>query len=460
MESSFADELVEKQEANFAFKNGDLEIIPEKIGQTFDYVKALEDTAGQIIRLSSQDINLRVIEDRPLFTADILEKDKDSILALKEKGPIKFIYEDSTWNIANETWRSWLTLKFDKNIQRIGFSTEAIKEYIDSNKIGESINREVRNAKFDVSDGRVTEFVSSRSGRRAGMDKILIDLENIIDSEEDVAMEIEIVVEIVQPELGVADVNDFGIVELLGTGHSNFAGSPSNRVHNITVGANTLNGILIEPGQEFSLIGALGDIDGESGYKQELVIKGNETIPEYGGGLCQIGTTLFRSTLATGLDITERRNHSYRVSYYEPAGTDATIYSPWPDYKFKNDTAHHLLLQTRIEGVDIYFDFWGTSDGRVATTTYPVIYNIVSPPPKKIIKTTDLEPGREKCTERAHNGADAKFDYSVTYADGKEVMEETFLSHYRPWQEVCLLGVTEEELLAEQASSTEDGAEE
>jgi len=62
--------------------------------------------------------------------------------------------------------------------------------------------------------------------------------------------------------------------------------------------------------------------------------------------------------------------------------------------------------------------------------------------------------GQEKCTERAHNGADAKFDYTVYHSDENEPRQETFYSHYIPWQEVCLLGVTEEELLAEQASST------
>lgn len=457
LSDNFADTLSEKKEANFEFRGDTLEIIPEQIGQTFDYKKALDVTEKQIVSLSSQDIDLEVIEDKPLFTAEVLERDKDKILALKEKGPIILTYQDNHWNIANSTWREWLTLKFDDGVQRVGFSDELVADYINSGDIGEVINVEVRNAKFNVDNGRVTEFVSSVPGKKSNFGKLINDLENILDS--DGPMEIDIEVEVIEPEVAVGDINDLGIVELIGRGTSNFIGSPPNRIHNIGVGAATLNGTLIEPGQEFSLIKALGNIDGESGYKQELVIKGDKTIPEYGGGLCQIGTTFFRGALDTGLDITERRNHSYRVSYYEPAGTDATIYNPWPDFKFRNDTSHHILIQTRIEGYDIYFDFWGTPDGRVVEVGDPVVYNIVAPPEKKIIKTTDLDPGKEKCTERAHNGADAKFDYSVTYADGREAHEETFYSHYVPWQEVCLLGVTEEELLAEQeanSTSTED----
>ena len=59
----------------------------------------------------------------------------------------------------------------------------------------------------------------------------------------------------------------------------------------------------------------------------------------------------------------------------------------------------------------------------------------------------DLEPGEEKCTERAHYGADADFDYTVSFPDGT-AREETFFSHYIPWQEVCLIGMTDEEIAA------------
>ena len=149
---------------------------------------------------------------------------------------------------------------------------------------------------------------------------------------------------------------------------------------------------------------------------------------------------LFRSAVDTGLQITERRNHSYRVSYYEPAGTDATIYDPAPDFKFRNDTAKHIYINAYIIGTEITFEFWGTNDGREVKVDKPSIYNIVQPPPTKLIETLDLAPGKKKCTESAHAGADAHFATTITYADGR-VREETFRSHYRPWQAVCLIGV-------------------
>ena len=176
-------------------------------------------------------------------------------------------------------------------------------------------------------------------------------------------------------------------------------------------------------------------------------------MPEFGGGLCQVGTTMFRAVIACGLPVTMRRNHSYRVVYYEPAGTDATIYDPWPDFRFINDLPTYILIQAKISGDTLSFEFWGTKDGRLVETTKSTIYNIVKPEPTKVIETLDLKPGEKKCTEHAHNGADAYFDYKVTYADDT-VKEKRFSSHYVPWQEVCLLGVEKLSAPPETATST------
>jgi len=144
----------------------------------------------------------------------------------------------------------------------------------------------------------------------------------------------------------------------------------------------------------------------------------------------------------SGLPITERRNHSYRVGYYEPAGTDAAIYDPWPDLKFINDTNNYLLLQTRIEGDNLIFDFFGTSDNRRVEITEPVIYNIKTPFSTKYIETENLDPGEKKLLEHAHNGADAYFIRTIIWPEqtNKEVVQETWQAHYVPWQEVYLIG--------------------
>jgi len=307
-----------------------------------------------------------------------------------------------------------------------------------SEKIAPSVNIKPVDARFEIKDNRVVEFTSSVDGLRIDSQKTIAKLRSDFLAGD--AKTVELATEAAKSSVKTENVNQLGIKEIIGIGHSNFSGSPKNRIHNIKTGAAAINGTLVAPGEEFSTNKTLGDVTAETGYLPEMTIKGDKTVPEYGGGLCQVGTTLFRGALESGLPITARRAHSYRVSYYEPAGTDATIYGPWPDLRFLNDTGSHILIQSRIDGNDIYFEFWGTKDGRIVEKTDPTIYNIVKPPPTKLIESTDLPVGQKKCTERSHNGADAYFDYKVTYPD-ETVKEERFKSHYVPWQEVCLIGV-------------------
>ena len=288
----------------------------------------------------------------------------------------------------------------------------------------------------------MVEFAPSRPGRDLNLEKTRESWEEDLIVKQ--GSELSLTVEVKPANGDIAELNDLGIRQILGIGKSNFTGSPPNRRHNIKVGADSLDGILIAPGEEFSLLKALGAIDAKAGYLPELVIKGNKTVPEYGGGLCQIGTTIFRATLASGLPVTARRNHSYAVTYYNDAkgrpGTDATIYNPSPDYKFKNDTDNYVLIHTRIEGDDLYFEFWGAPDGRRAEQSETRVWDRISPGPTKFIETLDLKPGVKKCTERPHAGIKAAFDYKIIYPDGREDAT-TFSSTYRPWQEVCLIGV-------------------
>lgn len=432
-------------------------IAKEKFGEVIDYQKGFSELKNKLAKLNNSPIYLQSRPSQPkIYEKDCLNIEPKA-QGLINKAPLILQYEDKEWLIEKGKLVEWLILKLNNQTDPqdkivVGIDFEKAGTYLDE-ILASEINIEPIDAKFEIKDSRVTEFQASQDGRELSIPKNTELIENnLLDGVE--FENIELIVNIIKSKIKTENINDLGIKEIIGIGESNFSGSPANRIHNIGVGADSLDGILIKPEEEFSLLTALGEINAETGYLPELVIKDNKTIPEYGGGLCQIGTTMFRAALATGLPITMRRNHSYRVGYYEPAGTDATIYDPWPDFKFINDTPKHIVIQSRIEGNDLYFDFWGTNDGRIVEQTDPVIYNIVSPGSTKLIETLDLEPGKKKCTESAHNGADAHFDYKITHANS-EIFEKRYTSHYVPWQAVCLIGVeklTEEEI----ASSTEE----
>lgn len=216
-----------------------------------------------------------------------------------------------------------------------------------------------------------------------------------------------------------------GIREVVTVGESDFSGSPENRRHNISVGIRRFNGALIPRGAEFSFGAILGPVSAATGYREELVILGERTMPDFGGGLCQVSTTAYRGAWLAGFPITQRKNHSYAVSYYAPPGTDATVYPPRIDLRFVNDSPGSLLLQTLIQGNRAYFITYGTRDGRRADLFGPVIWDWSPPPPDRIEETTEIPPGTERKLGDAHPGLRAAWVRRVTSADGTETVEET-----------------------------------
>ncbi|MFA5134928.1 MAG: VanW family protein [Patescibacteria group bacterium] len=426
-------------DASLVIEEGDhISITPEQGGQAFDYEAIVQSAVANLGSLANRTVTVQLEPDFPRITQSAAASAMNLVQQTLDAAPFVVAYEDYRWAITEEQVRIWLEFAYADSAVTVELDRDELETFL--GPIAAEIDIETREAKFAMENGKVLEFQPSRNGR-----ELLIEdsIARINEKIRQVGIgDIDLMVEVTEPVVTTEHVNNFGIRELIGEGQSNFSGSPKNRRHNITVGAGALNGILIEPGKEFSLVGALGKIEASTGYLPELVIKGNKTVPEYGGGLCQIGTTAFRAALDAGFPITERTNHSYRVSYYEPAGTDATIYDPKPDFKFINDTEHYVLFTTEIDGNDLTFRFYGTADGRAVEQTQPSIFNLVRPGDTKLVETTDLAPGEKKCTERAHTGADAEFTRTITYVTGEQKVE-TFRSHYKPWQEVCLVGVEE-----------------
>ncbi len=426
----------------------------ERIGKIFHFNKII-DELHEALRVSAYKVfYLELESEYPRYNKVAFLPFLEEANVLLEELPVVFVFEDKKWTIGPDEFGPWIILDLAEQKFSLAINGEAFQKFFAPIKA--EIDIRPQNAKFQIQDGKVTTFLPSISGRELDLPRTKSMLEEQLVKKQftDITLETREVF----PEVTNENANDLGIKEIIGIGHSNFKGSPKNRRHNIAIGAKAVNGTLIAPDEEFSLLRVLGEIDKESGYLPELVIKGNRTIPEYGGGLCQIGTTTLRATMASGLPVLERQNHSYSVSYYLEnglPGTDATIYPPHPDMKFQNDTGHYILIQTRIEGDDLYFEFWGMKDGRVSTRTKPNVWDVVSPPETKIIESEDLSPGVKKCTEKSHKGMKAKFDYTVKYSSGEEKIQ-TFYSTYRPWQAVCLVGV---EKLSEEENVSKENVE-
>lgn len=243
------------------------------------------------------------------------------------------------------------------------------------------------------------------------------------------------------------ELRKHGIKEIIAIGESNFAGSSWARRKNISVAANLYNGVIVPRGKIFSFNDILQDVSQERGFVEELVIKGNKTEKEYGGGVCQVSTTVFRAAFMGGLDIRRRRSHSYAVPYYKPHGLDATIYLEVQDFKFKNDTGSDILMQTVIdnENDDIKFVFYGTNDNREIQIEGPFISDYKRAPESIVEKTDQLPPGERYLASYAHDGFFARWKRVVT-KNGEDPEVELLNSSYRAWPARILEGVDPQEL--------------
>jgi vancomycin resistance protein YoaR len=259
--------------------------------------------------------------------------------------------------------------------------------------------------------------------------------------------QVELVVDYQPGEFVSSDGRDLGLKDLLGTGYSKFVGSSNARIFNVKKGLDIFNNIILAPGETLSFNSMLGDVTVAAGWKEELVIKegGKKTVPEAGGGLCQVSTTTYRALIESGLEVSERRAHSYLVSYYvgdnDPrSGIDATIYPGSQDLVFKNDTSNYILFQTDITATEAFVRIYGTSDGRAVKLEGPIKSGYVSPGSAILVPTTDLPAGKTKITKAAHNGRTVRWEQYITYADGR-VEKNDIISVYKAIPAEGLIGV-------------------
>lgn len=247
----------------------------------------------------------------------------------------------------------------------------------------------------------------------------------------------------ITPQVTEANLHDLGINELVAVGKSDFTGSAAYRIQNIGVGMNILNGILIAPDEEFSFNENIGSIDAKNGFVEGYAIIQNRTQLEFGGGICQDSTTLYRAVFWAGLPITERWGHSFYISWYDkygPTGMDATIFTGGPDLKFKNDTGHWLLLEswsdpkTAVAQVALY----GTKLDRKVDLSQQITDRQPAPTEPVYVADPKQPRGTIKQTDKARGGMTIDIYRTIT-ENGVRRAPELFRTKFRPWPNIYVV---------------------
>lgn len=233
------------------------------------------------------------------------------------------------------------------------------------------------------------------------------------------------------------------IKDVLGTFHTSYSSSGSNRSGNVANGTKLIDGAVLYPDEEFSVYNAVSPFTEANGYYMAGSYLNGQVVESFGGGICQVSTTLYNAVLLAELDVVERYNHSMIVSYVDPSA-DAAIAGTYKDFKFKNNTEAPIYIEGYTSSdKKIYFTIYGqeTRD----TASRKVAYE------SKVIQTK--EPGDPKITtdssmalgtystSSAHTGYVAEL-YKIVTVDGVET-ERTLVnkSTYQASPQTIVVGI-------------------
>jgi len=225
-------------------------------------------------------------------------------------------------------------------------------------------------------------------------------------------------------------------VTMLGTWTTHYTPQLSNgNGVNIQIPTRTIDGYVVQPGEKFDFLTAIGPITSPPYEAGGALVHGQ--IKEdsiIGGGMCSVSTTLFNAALRFGLPIWARDNHSLYISRY-PMGLDATVWMTDKKNRqtmgFVNDTGYPLVIRGINSPGAVTFEIFGVDDGRTVTLSEAVVENTVKPDFQLWEYTDDLAPGRRSKYNDAYNAFDSSVVRTVYNKAGEVVLEETYKSHYK-----------------------------
>jgi vancomycin resistance protein YoaR len=360
-------------------------------------------------------------------------------------GPLTLRHADNSWTWEPAKLAELLAPKIDNGRMTVDIDPDRLAKAI--KKLAQVVDSGSVEPRLAFRNGKVKIVQPGETGWRIKQNEAAAAISETLHLAK---REIVLPVEQLTPQVTAKTLPELGIFELVGEGKSSFAGSAAYRITNIKAGAARLNGVLIPPGSEFSFNTQLGAVDETNGFVKGYAVIGQRTQLEWGGGVCQDSTTVYRAAFWAGLPITERHGHPFYISWYDDfsfpddagPGMDATIFTGVLDLKFLNDTGHWLLMEASTDdnAQVLTVRLYGTKPNRTVIAKGPEI-NRVIPAPSEPVFVTDasLPAGTVKQTDHARKGMDIVV-YRVISENGVQKTPETFFTRFKAWPDVFVKG--------------------
>ena len=297
---------------------------------------------------------------------------EDKVLRIVKGGDLFMVETDEVYNRVLEALE-----KGEHEISCVRQLDEnADVEDVDLEKLHDEVCGEPENASYDTEKKEVVEG-------KPGVEFDINEAKRLWDDAKAGDL-VEIPLTVTEPEFKKENVKEL-YADKLASKTTSLSGSSAARINNITLAAQKINGVILEPGQSFSYNNTVGQRTTARGFREAGAYANGVVVQEVGGGICQVSSTLYYCTLYSNLKITARTNHYFSVGYIE-SGLDATVSWGAPDFRFENDRTFPVKIVAYVSGGSVTVEIWGTDvDGSyvrmdstssgMTTTTYRNVYD-------------------------------------------------------------------------------------
>ena len=300
----------------------------------------------------------------------------------------------------------------------LSYDEEKVKEFATS--VNEQVKVDAVDAKISINGSNIS-ITPESIGKHIDIDDLCNKIKECVDPDPEKVETVSIDLQEYSPRITSEALSRINGV--MSSFSSAFGTSDSGRVENLRVSTSYINGTLLMPGDEFSYNSTIGETTPERGYKEANTYVGSKIVPGYGGGVCQVSSTLYRAVMQANIRSTERRNHSMTVGYAKP-GLDATVAAGYIDYRFVNTYDFPIYIQGYLSGNKVVFNVYGNKEA-MGGKTYDMVNEIVETYDYKTEEVQDpnLEEGKRVVTSSGAKGYKAK-GYLITYENGVQVNKE------------------------------------
>ena len=421
-------------------------VVTGQAGRTVDILATLRNIEPFLLLQQSGNVPMVIDEQTPVSvnvedTAQLAESILSQAFTINPADPSA---GQGPWTIETDALASLLTIEQTEiegnRSYTLTFHRPALVAYISS--IAPGLQKDPVNARMMFNDNtRQLELIANAvAGVSVDIEK---SADTILEKLQNGDHQASLVMQTVDPAVkDTSTAAELGITELVAETTSYYYGSAAARIQNIRTAASSFHGVMVGPGEVFSMAEYLTDISLDNGYAEAPIIVGDQTVDGIGGGICQVSTTVFRNAFYGGFPIVERHPHAYRVGYYEQqsngwvdnnlAGLDATVYVPLVDFKFRNDTPYWLLMETYPTDTSLTWKFYSTGVGREVDWWTTGVTNVVPPPDPIYREDPDLPTGTIKQVDWPVNGASVEVNRTVK-VNGVVTLQDTIRTIYVAW---------------------------